>query len=745
MVITKFEDLDAVRKFISANSKLAFDTETTGLNTRKDHVIGFALSNGTQSFYICHKTWEGDKLQVKVPWSACKALLEQVQRQSQIVTWNAAFDCKVTKHFFKVDLTPRLYADGMLAFHTTQEEGVPFSQRPFALKTVAAHFYGPDVVSEQADMKASIKANGGSPNEFYKADLEPMARYCMQDAVLTWRLTNDFLMQIEAEGLSEFFFEEEVMPLYKDVLIPMELHGLPLDMQLLQTSLQEITQDIQNLETQIQAEITPFLDEFNQWFVDKEYPPKRTGPFAQAAIALYLKECMREWPGTLTGTGDYSLAAKNIELLPESYIKDWLQEKSLLPDKTVQHIQRSLLGDQRPFNLLSKHHLKKLFFEKLGEKATSFTDLGSPQVNDEFIETMVPKYPWAGLLRDFNRLTKIKSAYIERYLEEEENGIWYASFQLHRTVSGRLGSDAQQMPRPLEPGQASDLVVKYTNRIRHFFKAAPEHCFIEADYESLEPKVFAHVSTDPKVQEIFHRGLDFYSHIAIMTEGLKEVSADKKAPNYLGKVDKAKRQAAKPYALGIPYGMSGYKLQFEIGVPQKQADQLVANYLRAFPDLHNWMQETAARVCSEGRISVETGRIRRFPRAVQIYKQYGDAILNDLHLWKQYHEDPAVYDKAKKARREFKNYINNGNNVQIQGLAASIVNRACIKIARALKAAGLKTQICLQVHDSIATYGPKSEAAQVSCIMQEIMENNYKISVPLIAEPKMAETYGGTK
>ena len=30
----------------------AYDTETTGLNTRHDTVIGFGASNGTDSFYI---------------------------------------------------------------------------------------------------------------------------------------------------------------------------------------------------------------------------------------------------------------------------------------------------------------------------------------------------------------------------------------------------------------------------------------------------------------------------------------------------------------------------------------------------------------------------------------------------------------------------------------------------------------------------------------------------------------------
>lgn len=741
MLITTILQLQQVYDFLHSNKYIAFDVESTGLNTRKDKVIGIGISNGQESYYICHLTWDGEKLEEMVPFAACQDLLQRICSENQIITWNAAYDCKIVESYFKVPIKNALYSDGMLAFHTTQEEGVPFSHRPFSLKTVAPYFLGDSVVAEQTDMKESIKKNGGSPTEFYKADLEPMARYCMQDAALTYNLNARFLKQIEKDGLTQFYFEDEVMPLYREVLIPMEQLGLPLDLEGLQTGLQSVELARQGLETRIQAAIAPLLKpEFEDWFCAKDYPPKRTGPFVQAAIDILEPDSLSR-----TATGSYSLTAKSIAALPEGLLKDWLKEKCYLPPDLVRTVQLNMHGPKPMFNLLSKFHLKRLCFDKLRETPLSRTETGLPQCDEEFFDSIAHKYDWVPWLIEYNKLTKIKSAYVERLLEEHEDGTWYPSFSLHRTISGRLGSDAQQFPRPLEEGQSTPLVREHNNKIRHYFKAKPGYCFIESDYESLEPKVFAHVSTDERMKEIFRKGLDVYSHIAIMTEGLQGVSADKKAPNYLGKVDKVKRQNAKPYALGIPYGMTGYKLQFEIGVSQKEADQLVQNYLDAFPDLARWMQETAAKVYTEGRIKIETGRIRRFPRAVKIYETYGEAILNDLTLWKKYNEAPSLYAEAKKHRREFKNYINNGNNVQIQGLAASIVNRACIQIARALKAAGLQTQICLQVHDSIATYGPEAEADQVCKLMQPIMESNYKISVPLLAEPKIGRTYGETK
>lgn len=741
MIITKASQLDEVRLFIASNFRLAYDVESTGLNTRKEKVIGFALSNGVQSYYICHLTWDGDKLAEMVSYSECQALLRLLECK-QIETWNASFDMRITNGYFKVNLLAALYSDGMLAFHTTQEEGVPFSHRPFGLKSVAAYIYGQDVVAEQADMKASIKANGGTPTEFYKADLEPMARYCMQDAALTYRLNEKFLAQIESEGLSEFYHELEVMPLYREVLIPMEMLGLPVDVSGLLDAVEIVSADLLALEQEIQTTIKPLLPEFEEWFLNKDYPPKRTGPFAQVVAAQWAPEL----PKTPAGAYSLSEAALNELNTPDGIVfRHWIQGDLNLANNHIKEVQLKLHGTAPMFNLLSKHHLKKLFFEKLGETPLSKTDLGAPQVDETFLESVASKYDWVPKLIEFNKLTKIKSAYMERLLDEHEDGIWYPSFSLHRTISGRLGSDAQQFPRPLEPGQASDLVIKHNNKIRHFFKAQAGYCFIGADQESLEPKCFAHASTDEKLKDIFRKGHDFYGTIAIAVENLKQYSADKSAPNYIGKLDKVARQNAKPYSLGFPYGYSAYKLHKEMNISKEEADTKYNNYFNEYNELWNWMQDTHAECYTKGFVTIETGRKRRFPRAVSIYQRYGEAILNDLTLWKKYHEEPGIYADAKKARREFKNYINNSVNVKIQGLAASLINRACIEITRRFKAQKLETYICLQVHDEIVSYGPIAESELASKTMQDVMENHYTISVPLKAEPQIGLTYGQTK
>ncbi|MEF2036244.1 hypothetical protein, partial [Pseudomonas aeruginosa] len=107
--------------------------------------------------------WDGTQLVEVLTASECSHILNEMRRlKLKLILWNTSFDIRFTRNYLAVDLLPYVYSDGMLALHTVQEEGVPFSHRPFGLKSVGAHFLGAHVTAEQDDLKASVKAAGGS-------------------------------------------------------------------------------------------------------------------------------------------------------------------------------------------------------------------------------------------------------------------------------------------------------------------------------------------------------------------------------------------------------------------------------------------------------------------------------------------------------------------------------------------------------------------------------------------------------
>jgi DNA polymerase I-like protein with 3'-5' exonuclease and polymerase domains len=712
---------------------VAFDIETTGLNVRKDKVIGFGVSDGINSAYFVHLFYENGTLQEKLSKEECIRVLELLKNKN-LICWNSSFDIRFTKNYFGTDLTESLYSDGMLAFHTVQEEGVPFSHKPFALKSVAAYFLGAEVTTEQDDMKASIKANGGSATEFYKADTELMAKYCMQDCRLTITLANQFHEQLEKEGLDHFYFEKEVIPLLKYVTIPMEDRGIPVDVTALQTSLEEINKDLAVLENKIQAAITPHLAAFNQYFFNKEYPPKRTGPFAQSVAHILA-------PGTLptTASGAYSFAAKHVDALPDGLLKSWLQEKCYLPEDVVRAAQEMCHGQSHTFNLLSKFHLKRLFFDELKCTPLSYTDTGLPQCDEAFLESVKDKFAWVPALLEFNKLTKIKGTYIERFLEKQEDGMFYPSFFQHRTTSGRFGSDLQQLPRPLsEEEESSALIRHHNNKIRAFFISGPGYKFLDADYNSLEVVVFADDAGDESLLTMIKENKDFYSQVAIDALGLPQYSADKKASNFLKKMKPELRQAAKVYGLGIRYGMEAFKLSKTLNISQEEAEAIIHKYFKAYPRLAAKMNFYEQHAKEHGYIQSKAGRRRHLPRLKKLYEEYGDTLSNALEVWKQFHEQPALYDRMKRVRRDMNNLINNALNFPIQSLAASIVNQSMIELAKWIKDNNVDAYICLNVHDQGVVRCADKDIEKTRPMMKYIMETTIKLDAPLVADPQIA-------
>ena len=91
--------------------------------------------------------------------------------------------------------------------------------------------------------------------------------------------------------------------------------------------------------------------------------------------------------------------------------------------------------------------------------------------------------------------------------------------------------------------------------------------------------------------------------------------------------------------------------------------------------------------------------------------------------------------------RGYKNGLNNSLNVQIQGLAASIVNRAAIEINREFKARGIKGWVCANIHDQIICEVEYTKAKEAAEIVQDKMENTTKLNVPLIAKPSIAKNW----
>lgn len=744
---------------------LTYDTETTSLNPRKGKIIGFSISGQVgYGYYFPTIKWDPEQQTLQelfIEGISCHKIAKKILKLligKKIVCHNASFDCRYTENYYKIDLLPYLWVDTALLVHTVKEEGAfGYGGSPFALKSIAimvkeAIGFDADEEAnqEQIDLKNSIKANGGSVTkdnfEIYKADFHILGRYAAADADLTLRICNHFLKILKQEGLENFFFEEEVMPLYREVTIQMEKEGIHLNLELMAETRRQIEADQERLQQDIFDQLLE-LPETQEWIVNtalEKFPPNHKGNWGQALAKRYKLNLPESAKGV-------KLDKKSLMTLEDTPIRSFLLTGDInyLDEMEIAKISVQLWKAKNKghfINIQSKDHLGELVFNYLKEKPLSLTETGKPQFDEDTIQALSPKYRWCESLRIYNKLNKIKSTYIDRFYLAAEDGVFYPYFKQNGTVSGRYGSDLQQLPKPKEEDEDVPLLVEYNNRVRAFFIAEPGTIFIDSDYESLEPHIFASISDDVNVQEIFNKGYDFYSTVAIRTEKLNEqtdrfpdgVSADKKAPNFLKKLDPVKRNKAKAYSLGIAYGMSPYALAMTLGVSKEEGETLHRGYMEAFPGVANWVVTSREFFKQNGYIKNQVGRIRHLDRGQLAYRRYGESIMNST-----FRRELAKIiggEEVKRIYGDYKNALNNCLNYQIQSLAASVVNRAALAINREFKKRGWKGQVVAQIHDQLVIKIDENLAEEVKPVVQHIMETTTQLpGVTLKAPPELAK------
>ena len=752
--------LKLLHQHISESDVIAVDTETSGLNPRKDKIVGWSVSGDEGiGFYLPTLVWDfsQNKLVLQTIMGESTEVISKnfmkMLKGKKLVFHNASFDCQFIKNYYGIDLIEDIWVDTGLLVHTVYEEGAFGYGNPFGLKSIAImnqEALGLDVEKaaneEQIELKESIKKNGGETTkvnfEIYKADMAILAKYAAADTDLTLRICNLYLSKLRDEGMEKFFFEEEVMPVYREVTIPMESYGVDLDMDLLNKINEEIIQDLADNKKIVLKSILN-TEEAKSWVMDtafENYPPSHKGNWAQNLCMRYSLDIPKS-----DKTGKYSLTAKNIEALEDSPQKEFLLTGNVdvLDELEVARISMSMWkesNDGEYINIQSKKHLGEICFKYMGIKPKSKTRKGTAQFDMDMLEDLSKTYDWAENLRLYNKLLKIKSTYVDRFLDRNEDGRYYFYFKQNGTVSGRYGSDAQQLPKPLEEGEDAPIIVKYVNIVRAFLTAGKGRKVIDADYESLEPHCFASVSGDKKLQEIFDNNYDFYSYVAIQTEQLEGVSADKKADNYLKKLDPVKRNKAKAYSLGVAYGMEAYALKMTLDVDQKTAEGLIKGYLGGFPELAEWRENSRKQVKENGYIKNYVGRIRHLPKVKKIYDKFGERMM-DWRFRKDL-EPRFGRDQVLKVYRDYRNGLNNCLNFQLQSLAAAVVNRAAVKINRKAKELGIDACVQAQVHDQLLINVREDQAEEFAPIVQEIMETTTKLpGVTLKAPPEIADNW----
>ena len=184
----------------------------------------------------------------------------------------------------------------------------------------------------------------------------------------------------------------------------------------------------------------------------------------------------------------------------------------------------------------------------------------------------------------------------------------------------------------------------------------------------------------------------------------------------LDQVTKEMRRHAKAINFGLIYGMSAFGLTRSTELTLAEADEFVKAYFTRFPGVKKYLDGIRKQAAQDGYVETLLGRRRYFP-ALQSKQN--------------------VQMKNREEREAI--------NAPIQGTAADIMKIAMLHIPSALKKAGLRAQMLLQVHDELVLEVPKEELEKTARLVQEVMGSAYKLDISLLTEARSGPNWGEMK
>ena len=346
------------------------------------------------------------------------------------------------------------------------------------------------------------------------------------------------------------------------------------------------------------------------------------------------------------------------------------------------------------FNISSPKQLGEVLFEKLGLKRGKKTKTGY-SVSEDVLVNIADEHPIIPLILEYRKYTKLQSTYVVGLQPLIVRGRIHTEYNQCVTTTGRLSSTNPNLQNlPARSEEAKD--------IKQAFLPSEGGVLVSADYSQIELRLLAHFSEDEQLMHAFESGEDIHAMTAshILGKPISEVTA-------------AERRDAKAVNFGIIYGISGFGLAENLSIPRYRATAYIDNYFLTHPKVREFMDGCVDSAREKGYAITLLGRRRN---------------LSDVKS--------SNYMVRSSAERM-------AMNTPLQGSAADIIKLAMLGVEKRLE--GMKSKMILQIHDELIIDAAQDEADEVKRILEEEMQNAYKLKVPLIAEAKSAKNWAELK
>ena len=224
-----------IKKLLKQRS-VCFDTETTSLNTFEAELVGIAFSfEKGKGYYV---PFPEDRSETEQILESLRPFFENESIEK--IGQNLKYDIKVLQNY-NLDVKGTQF-DTMLAHYLINPD------MRHNMNVLAETYLKYTPIS----IETLIGKKGKNQKTMRDVDLVTQTEYAVEDADITWQLKQIFEKELEKNNLTKLFKEIEI-PLV-NVLAKMELEGINLDIDFLNSLSDDLTKDILELEGKIYAE-----------------------------------------------------------------------------------------------------------------------------------------------------------------------------------------------------------------------------------------------------------------------------------------------------------------------------------------------------------------------------------------------------------------------------------------------------------------------------------------------------------
>lgn len=349
----------------------------------------------------------------------------------------------------------------------------------------------------------------------------------------------------------------------------------------------------------------------------------------------------------------------------------------------------------RPFNLGSPKQLQQVLFTELELPKTKRIKTGYTTDSEALTHLLEQTgHPVLEHLLRYRDVAKLKSIVDSLIPMIDDAGRIHTTYNQMVAATGRLSStdpNLQNIPIRTAEGR----------QIRQAFVVGRGYeCLLTADYSQIELRIMAHLSGDKALIDAFGSGHDFHAETASRVFGLP-----------VEQIDGELRARIKAMNYGLAYGLSAFGLSQQLGVATDEARGLMEEYFQQFGGVRDYLRDVVERARKDGYTETMLGRRRYLPDLTSDNRQ----------------------------RREMAERM--ALNAPIQGSAADIIKVAMLRVDKALRDAGLRSRVLLQVHDELVAEVAPGEYEALRALACEQMESAYPLRVPLSVSMGTGQTW----